>query len=106
MAFIWLSLAVAVVATFVSAVFVTRRGLESFRAFKRLGRSVADGTGRIDASTAQIEDHLRRAAESGEQLDAELAQLRRSRAQLNVLTSALDDVRDAVGRVTSVYPRK
>ena len=106
MAVIWLSLAVAIVAAIASAVFATRRGLESFRAFKRIGGSVSAGTVRIEASAAQIEEHLRRAAESGEQLDAELTQLRHSRAQLNVLTSAMDDVRDAVGRVTSVYPRK
>jgi hypothetical protein len=106
MAVIWLALAVAVVATIASAVFATQRGLEAFRGFKRIGGSVSAGTVQIEASAAQIEEHLRRAAESGEQLDAEVTQLRNSLAQLNVLTAAIDDVRDAVGRVTSVYPRK
>jgi hypothetical protein len=67
---------------------------------------VSDGVARIEASSARIEEHLSRAAESGMRLDAELAQLRRSRAELNVLTSAIDDVRASVGRVTAVYPRK
>jgi len=106
MPLLWLSLAIAVVATVASVVFVTLRGLETFRAFKSLGQSVAKGLERIEASTAQIEVHLARAAESGTQLDSELAQLRRSRARLNVLTSALADVRASVGRVTAVYPRK
>ena len=106
MPLLWLSLAIAVVATVASVVFVTLRGLETFRAFKSLGRSMSKGLERIEASTAQIEGHLARAAESGTQLDSELAQLRRSRARLNVLTSALADVRASVGRVTAVYPRK
>jgi hypothetical protein len=39
-------------------------------------------------------------------LEASLTRLRVSRARLNVLTSALADVRAAVGRVTAVVPRK
>ena len=47
------------------------------------------GLDRVTATTAQIERHLELAAESGSQLEASLARLRTSRAQLNVLTSAL-----------------
>ena len=46
------------------------------------------------------------AAESGARLEIELAQLRRSRARLNVLMSAIDEVRDSIGRVTAVYPQQ
>jgi hypothetical protein len=106
MALFWLALAFAVVATIASVVVATRRGLEAFRAFKSLGRASSEGLARIDASTARIETHLALAAESGARLDAELAQLRVSRARLNVLRSAIDEVRDSVGRVTAVYPRK
>ena len=95
----WLSLAVAILAIVTSTVYATRKGLEAFRAFKVLGRNV---TSEIE----RIEQHLALAAQSGERLDAELAQLRRSRARLNVLTSAIDDVRASIGRVTAVYPRK
>ena len=106
MALVWLSLAVAVVTTIASLVFATRRGLESFRTLKRLGRAVSEAAARVEATAARIEEHLANAAESGTKLDAELEQLRRSRAQLNVLTSAIDEVRDSFGRVTEVYPRK
>ncbi len=106
MPLLWLSLAVAVVATIASAVFATLRGLEAVRAFKRLGHAVSDGIERIETSSGKIEAHLAQAAESGSRLDGELAELRRSRARLNVLTSALADARASVGRITAVYPRK
>lgn len=102
----WLALAVAVAAIAGSVTFAVLRALEAFRTLKRLGRSVSAGTARIEASAAQIEQHLARASESGARLDASLGRLRRSRAELNVLTSAIDDVRASLGRVTSVYPRK
>jgi hypothetical protein len=39
-------------------------------------------------------------------LEAVSARFRISRARLAVLRSAVKDVRDSVGRVTAVYPRK
>jgi hypothetical protein len=106
MALFWLALAFAVVATVVSAIVATRRGLETFRAFKSLGRTTSEGLARIEESTTQIETHLALAAESSVRLDGSLAQLSRSRARLNVLRSAIDEVRDSVDRVTVFYPRK
>jgi hypothetical protein len=102
----WLAVAVAVVAVVASAIYVTLKGLEAFRAFKALARSATSELERIDRASGEIERHLALAAESSTRLDAELAQLRRSRARLNVLTSAIADVRASVGRVTAVYPRK
>ncbi len=102
----WLALAVAVVSTIASSIYVTLKGLEAFRAFKALSRNVSGGLERIEQTTGQIERRLSLAAESGTRLESELGQLRRSRARLDVLTSALADVRASVGRVTSVYPRK
>ena len=61
---------------------------------------------RITAATDEIERHLELAAESGTKLEASLTRLRASRARLNVLISAIADVRAAVGRVTAVVPRK
>jgi len=102
----WLALAVAIVAVVASSIYLTLKGLEAFRGVKRLGGQVTDEVDRIERTTGEIERHLTLAAESGARLDAELAQLRRSRARLNVLTSAIDEVRDSIGRVTAVYPRK
>lgn len=102
----WLALIIALVLTVASAIYVTLQGLEAFRAFKRLSRAIGGGLDRIATASGEIERHLALAAESGTQLEAALARLRSSRARLNVLTSALADVRAAVGRVTAVVPRK
>ncbi len=102
----WLALIIALVLTVASAIYATLEGLEAFRAFKRLGRGLGGELDRIATASGEIERHLALAAESGTQLEASLARLRSSRARLNVLTSALADVRAAVGRVTAVVPRK
>ena len=102
----WLALAVAVVLTIASLIYVTLNALEAFRAFKRVGRNLSAGVEHVNATTAQIERHLELAAESGSQLEVSLARLRTSRAQLNILTSALSDVRDSVNRVTAFIPRR
>ena len=102
----WLALAVAIVATVASIVYAALNGLEAFRGGKRLSGVVSSELERIEEGTAQIERHLALAAESSSRLEAKLAQLRRSQAQLNVLRSAIEEVRDSVGRVTAVYPRK
>ena len=102
----WLALIIALVLTIASAIYATWQGLEAFRAFKRLGHTVGSGLDRIATASGEIERHLALAAEGGTQLEASLARLRSSRARLNVLTSALADVRASVGRVTAVLPRK
>ena len=102
----WLALAVAIVSIVASWIYLTRKGLEAFRGAKRLSGAVTGELERIERTSGEIERHLALAAESGTKLEAELEQLRRSRARLNVLTSALDDVRASVARVTDVYPRK
>ena len=102
----WLALAVAVVLTVASLVYVTLNALELFRAFKRLSRNVGAELDRVSATTAQIGRHLELAAESGSRLEESLARLRMSRAQLAVLTTAVADVRASIGRVTAFVPRR
>jgi tRNA threonylcarbamoyladenosine modification (KEOPS) complex Cgi121 subunit len=102
----WLALAVAVVLTTASLIYVTLNALEAFRAFKSVSRNLGTELDHVTATTAQIERHLELAAESGSQLDASLARLRTSRAQLTILTDALADVRASVDRVTAFVPRK
>ena len=102
----WLALIIALVLTVASAIYLTLQGLEAFRAFKRLGRNLGGELEKITTASGEIERHLALAAESGTQLEASLARLRSSRARLNVLTSAVADVRAAVGRVTGLVPRK
>ena len=102
----WLALAVAVVLTVASLVYVTLNALELFRAFKRLSRNVGAELDRVSATTAQIERHLELAAESGSHLEESLARLRVSRAELAVLTTAVADVRASIDRVTAFVPRR
>jgi hypothetical protein len=102
----WLALAVAVVLTVASLVYVTLNALELFRAFKMLGRNVGGELDRVSATAAQIERHLELAAESGSRLEASLARLRTSRAQLDVLTTAVADVRASVRGVSAFVPRR
>ena len=102
----WLALIFALVLTVSAAIYATLRGLEAFRGVKRLGGGVTGELARIEAASGEIERHLALAAEGGAQLEASLARLQSSRARLNVLTSAIADVRAAVGRITAVVPRK
>ena len=102
----WLSLAVFLVLLLGSIAFAALRGLELWRAFKRLSREAGSELDRIARTSAEIELHLQAAAASGTRLDAAVTRLGHSRARLNVLTAALADARAAVGRVTAVYPRK
>jgi hypothetical protein len=102
----WLALVVFLLLIAASAIFAVLKGLELWRAFKELGRRVTDELDGITRATREIELHLQAAATSGTALDASVQRLGRSRARLNVLTSALADVRASVGRVTAVMPRK
>ena len=105
MALFWLSLAFLLVVTIASSIFVTLRGLAAFRAFRGLTASLGAGMDGISRSSAEIEQHLERAARSGSALDASLGRLRGSRERLAVLTAALADVRASLGRLTAVVPR-
>jgi phosphopentomutase len=102
----WLALAFLVVAVVGSVAYAVVKGIELWRAVKQLGRVTADELDRIARASGEIELHLQAAAASGTRLEASVAELHRSRARLNVLTSALADARAAVGRFTSVVPRK
>ena len=102
----WLALAVAIVAVVASSIYVTRRGSRPSGAPSGSADRSRRSSSGSSRRAAEIEQHLARAAESGSKLEAELERLQRSRAQLNVLTSAIDDVRASIGRVTAVYPRK
>jgi hypothetical protein len=102
----WLALAFAVVTTVAAIVYAALKGLELFRGTKVLLRATGEELARIERSSGQVEGHLQAAATSGTSLSAALTRLHASRARLAVLTSAVDDVRASVGRVTGVLPRK
>jgi hypothetical protein len=102
----WLALASMIVVVAASIAYAVAKGLEAYRTAKRLLAGAGDELDRISRASAEIELHLQAATASGTQLDSSLTRLGASRARLNVLASAVSDVRAAVGRVTSVVPRK
>ena len=102
----WLSIAFLILAVVGSIAYAAVKGLETYRDTKRVLESSGAELDRITRATAEIELHLQVAAASGTQLDASLARLSASRARLNVLTSAIEDVRAAFARATSLVPRK
>jgi hypothetical protein len=106
MALVWLALALGAVLTIASLTYLTLKGLELFRTFKRFGGAAGTELARIEAASTQIERHLALAAESGTRLEVSLARLQESRAQLTVLTTALADARSALHRITGVVPQK
>jgi len=103
---LWLTLALAILVTLGSILYAGLKGLELFRAAKGLLRATREELARVERSSGEIELHLQAAAVSGTTLSASLNRLRASRARLTVLTSAVDDVRASVDRVTGVVPRK
>jgi hypothetical protein len=106
MALVWLALAVGAALTISSLVYLTLKGLETFRSFKRFAGATGAELARIETASGEIERHLSLAAESGTRLEASLGRLQQSRAQLTVLTTALSDARAALNRITGIVPSK
>ena len=106
MTLFWAALAVALVLPAIGIVLVVRRGLALWRDVKRGGKALFDG---VDALAQRVERTSAAAEGLGavtERAEPSVSRLQFSLARLAVLRAALDDVRDSVGRVTAVYPRK
>ena len=99
---VWIGLAIGVLAVAFGVYRAVRQVLELFRSLKRLRRESAKALDELTRAAEQLARH----PSAGPKLEPVLAQLGRDRARLNVLLAALDEVRDTVGRVTAVYPRK
>ena len=99
---VWIALGVSVLALLLGAGRAATQALRCFRALRGLRRELGDAAAALAASAERLAGHPDAAAK----LEPALARLRRSTAQLSVLTAALDDVRDSWGRIAWVYPRK
>ena len=106
MALVWLALAVSLAAVLTAAAMTTRRALALLRDAKRVGAGISTELEAIERSTAEIEGHLAAASTSAEALSKALERLAVSRARLNVLLAAINDVRASVALVTGFIPRK
>jgi methyl-accepting chemotaxis protein len=94
------------VAIVAALVLLVRRSREAYREFDRtnetVGREVNELATRAEATAARAET----VAGDTSELQESLERLRVSLAQLSVLTEALDEANDMVGRVAAVIPRK
>ena len=99
MALVWLALAVSVAAVVAASIQTTLRGLELFRAFGALGSTVGNELASIERKSGTIERRLGESGRSGDALSVATARLAVSRARLNVLLSALADVRASLRRL-------
>jgi hypothetical protein len=100
---VWVALAIAVLAVASGGYRAVRQLLEMFRSLRQLKRESARA---LEALTRATERLAVRAPDPAGKLQPPLERLARDRARLNVLLAAADDVRDSLGRVTAVYPRK
>jgi hypothetical protein len=103
---VWIALFVVLFALTAGSTYVFLRLRGLWRAFKSFG-SALDGT--VRDLTASLEGLAKNAEAFGSdtpKLQASLERLRHSLARAAVLRAALEDARDAFGRLTAVYPRK
>jgi hypothetical protein len=99
---VWIGLAAAALLVGFGAYRAVRELIRAFRALREL----QSGTLGALESLARSAEQLARHPDPTGKLEPALVSFNRSRAQLSVLLAAVDEVRDSVGRVTSVYPRK
>lgn len=102
----WLALALFLAVVGAATIFTTIRGLRLFRDVKRLLGAVTDAVAELERRAGEAELHMSAAEQASERLSRSLGRLSESRARLSVQLAALQDVRDAVTGVTSVYPSK
>jgi len=103
---VWLALAVLVVAIVSGAVFATLRGLAAYRVARSTGGELTSGLDRVSRDADELATKLERIADGTGRLDEALTRLHAGRARLNVLLEAIADVRAGIARLTGVVPRK
>jgi sigma54-dependent transcription regulator len=103
---LWISLGVVLVSLTGGAVFVFLRVLSLWRAFKSFTAAVDGLMRELSGSFDRLSTNAEALGSETPKLEAALARLRHSFARVAVLRAAMQDVQDAFGRLTAVYPRK
>jgi hypothetical protein len=104
---VWLiALIFSALVVIAALVHLVRRGLQLYRAARDSGTALGDGVTRVSESAEQTALKAERVSEDSERMAAAVERLSRSRAQLDVLLTAIREVRDSLGRVTALVPRK
>jgi hypothetical protein len=100
---VWIALVVGLLAVVGSIVFVVVRALELWRAIRASGAALGAGMEELGRSADAL---AAREAPQFERLEPKLERLRRSSAQLAVLSNAIKRVRDQASSALVLYPRK
>jgi cell shape-determining protein MreC len=102
----WVSLLFLVVAIVGSIAVAVLRGLRAWRTFKRFTRTTTAAMERVLETAAEAERHAVAFTESTEKLNAALAHLEQSRAELAVIQSAAAEARTSLTSFRGAVPRK
>jgi cell shape-determining protein MreC len=102
----WLSLLFLLVAVVGSITVAALRGLRTWRAFRRFSKTTASAISDVLETAAEAERHAVAFTESTEHLNAALAQLEQSRAQLAVIQAAASEARSSLASLRGAVPRK
>jgi len=104
--FLWICIAVLVLAVVGGSTLVTIRTLAAWRSFRALRGSVGRALDDMVQRLADVEQRLERVAGAGARLEEPTARLRESLAAASVLASAAAEARTYVRRVRAAVPRK
>jgi hypothetical protein len=104
--FAWISLLFLVVALAGSTAVAATRALRAWRTFRRFSRITSAGIDDVLKSSAAVEERVGRLGESTERLNAALAHLEHSRAELEVIRAAAAEAQSSVLWFRGAVPRK
>jgi hypothetical protein len=102
---VWGALAAGGIVTLGGLALLGVRGLQAWREFKRIRRRILAAMDSLSAAGEAVAEKADTVGDSDE-LQASLARLRRSLAQLALLQEAVEDVRRPLGLVSALAPRK
>ena len=103
---VWIALLAVLISLTAGATYVFLRSLRLWRALKRFDEALEPVMQEMNRPLDRLAANSEAFGSDAPRLEASLERLRRSLARAAVLGAALDDTRDAFGRLVAVYPRK
>jgi hypothetical protein len=103
---VWIALIAVLISLTAGATYVFLRLLGLWRTLKSFNSALEPVTEELNGPLERLAANSEAVGSDAPRLEASLERLRRSLARAAVLGAALDDARDAFGRLAAVYPRK
>jgi len=104
--FVWISLAVSVVAVVVTGVRTGRQGWATFKDSRRFSKALGARLAALSQATAKLERSAAAIESRSARLQESLARFAATHRQLTVLAGAVDEIESTLGRLTFFFPRK